>query len=91
MSGTVGAKPIAQTSSVSKSNASDAEKIVPPVATEDNNQPRDATEEEIKTLRHVSDGIPVSAWIVILAGAAERATYFGIIAPWRTSTRHSLI
>lgn len=45
--------------------------------------PRDATEEEIKILPHVVDRIPFAAWAVILAGAAERFTYFGVIAPWR--------
>lgn len=46
-------------------------------------QPRDATDEEIAEHPHITDRIPVSAWIIILAGAAERATYFGIIAPWQ--------
>ncbi|KAL8733934.1 MAG: hypothetical protein Q9181_003385 [Wetmoreana brouardii] len=65
----------------------DTEKTVSPIAGEAvDDQPRDATEEEIKALRHVNDRIPIAAWIVILAGAAERATYFGIIAPWRTLT-----
>lgn len=60
-----------------------SEKISPPVPPIENDQRRDATDEETKTLRHVNDRIPAAAWIVILAGAAERATYFGIIAPWR--------
>ena len=51
-------------------------------------QPRDATEEEIESLPHVTDRVPVAAWVVVLAGAAERSTYFGIIAPWRTSAFH---
>ncbi|KAI1908922.1 peptide transporter ptr2 [Ophidiomyces ophidiicola] len=45
--------------------------------------PRDATEEEIKTLPHVIDRIPFAAWAVIFAGAAERFTYYGVIAPWQ--------
>ncbi|KAI4146593.1 MAG: hypothetical protein L6R39_003405 [Caloplaca ligustica] len=60
-----------------------SEKISPPVPPIENDQRRDATDEETKTLRHVNDRIPAAAWIVILAGAAERATYFGIIAPWQ--------
>jgi POT family proton-dependent oligopeptide transporter len=51
--------------------------------TEPQFQPRDATDEEIEEYPHITDKVPFSAWIVILAGAAERATYFGIIAPWR--------
>ena len=71
-------------SSGPKSDALITEKVTPSFVLEVDNQPRDATEDEVKTLRHVNDRIPIAAWIVILAGAAERATYFGIIAPWRT-------
>lgn len=46
-------------------------------------QPRDAADEEIELHPHITDKVPLSAWIVILAGAAERACYFGIIAPWQ--------
>ncbi|PSN66240.1 MFS general substrate transporter [Corynespora cassiicola Philippines] len=45
--------------------------------------PRPATEDEISNLPHVVDHIPFSAWAVILAGAFERFTYFGLIAPWQ--------
>ena len=48
--------------------------------------PRDATEEEITALPHVTDKIPFAAWAVIIAGAAERFTYFGLLAPWRKLT-----
>ncbi|MCJ1265026.1 peptide transporter ptr2 [Lobaria immixta] len=82
-SGAVDNEHVAEANTRSNSTALKKETIVPSVATEVINQPRDATEEEIKTLRHVSDRIPTAAWIVILAGAAERATYFGIIAPWQ--------
>lgn len=44
---------------------------------------RDATDEEIKTLRHVIDHLPLAVWIVAFAGAAERFTYYAITAPWR--------
>jgi hypothetical protein len=44
---------------------------------------RDATEEEIQTLRHVVDTIPRVAWVALMIGAAERFTYYGITAPWR--------
>ncbi|KAH8801779.1 peptide transporter PTR2-A [Xylogone sp. PMI_703] len=49
----------------------------------DENVRRDATEEEIKTLRHVVDSIPRIAWIALMIGAAERFTYYGITAPWQ--------
>ncbi|KFA71722.1 hypothetical protein S40288_10106 [Stachybotrys chartarum IBT 40288] len=44
---------------------------------------REATQDEIDTLPHVADRVPFAAWAVVVAGAAERATYFGIISPWR--------
>ena len=47
--------------------------------------PRDATDLEIETLPYVIDRVPFAAWAVIFAGAAERFTYFGLIAPWRES------
>lgn len=45
--------------------------------------PRPPTDHELSTLLHVVDNIPFSAWAVILFGAFERFTYFGIIAPWQ--------
>ncbi|KAL8912569.1 MAG: hypothetical protein Q9171_002433 [Xanthocarpia ochracea] len=72
----------AREGTISNSIALDTEKTVPLDALEFNANGRDATEDEINTLRHVTDRIPLAAWIVILAGAAERATYFGVIAPW---------
>ena len=50
---------------------------------------RDATNEEFETLAHVTDDVPFAAWAVIFAGAAERFTYFGLIAPWRELVLHS--
>ncbi|KAK4448499.1 POT family-domain-containing protein [Podospora aff. communis PSN243] len=44
---------------------------------------REATQAEIDSLPHVADKVPFAAWAVILAGAAERFTYFGIISPWQ--------
>ena len=86
--GAVDQESVTGTNSRPSSDALVTEKITPFVVLEVGNQPRDATEDEVKTLRHVNDRISVAAWIVILAGSAERATYFGIIAPWRTSDCH---
>lgn len=44
---------------------------------------RRPTSEEISSLPHVVDKIPFAAWAVIFAGAFERFTYFGLIAPWQ--------
>lgn len=46
-------------------------------------RPREATKEEIGTLPHVVDHLPFAVWPVVIAGAMERFTYFGLIAPWR--------
>jgi hypothetical protein len=51
---------------------------------------RDATEEEIQTLRHVIDHLPFAVWIVAFAGAAERFTYYAVTAPWREFPSPSL-
>ncbi|KAI9745050.1 MAG: hypothetical protein M1818_001328 [Claussenomyces sp. TS43310] len=44
---------------------------------------RDATEDEVATLRHIGDDIPRSAWIALLLGAAERFTFYAVTAPWQ--------
>lgn len=81
---------ITQSDSTSKSIVPNTEKSVPAQNLKLGSHPRDATEDEVATLPHVTDRIPIAAWIVILAGAAERATYFGVIAPWRAWTSSSL-
>jgi hypothetical protein len=57
----------------------------PPTSTSDlaTSIRRDATQAEVDSLPHIADTVPFTAWAVILAGAAERFTYFGIISPWR--------
>ena len=80
---------ITQSDSTSNSIVPNTEKSVPAQNLELGSCPRDATEDEVATLPHVTDRIPIAAWIVILAGAAERATYFGVIAPWRAWTSSS--
>ncbi|KAL8996292.1 MAG: hypothetical protein Q9169_004178 [Polycauliona sp. 2 TL-2023] len=74
---------ITRSESIPNSIALNPEKSVPVPTLDHGTYPRDATEDEIATLRHVTDRIPLAAWIVTLAGAAERATYFGVIAPWQ--------
>ena len=44
---------------------------------------RNATEEEMATLRHVADRLPLAVWLVIFGGAAERFTYYALTTPWR--------
>jgi proton-dependent oligopeptide transporter, POT family len=47
---------------------------------------RDATEEEIASLRHVVDKLPRKVWVSLLVSGAERFTYYTISTPWRKST-----
>ncbi|KAI1299762.1 hypothetical protein F5Y03DRAFT_408689 [Xylaria venustula] len=50
---------------------------------------RPATEYEIKTLRHVTDRIPLRVWLVALISAAERFTYWSTQATWQNYIQHS--
>ncbi|KAI9659785.1 MAG: peptide transporter ptr2 [Bathelium mastoideum] len=45
--------------------------------------PRDATEEEIHSLRHVIDKIPFTVWLVAFTGAASQFGYYGVTIPWQ--------
>lgn len=49
---------------------------------------RPATEEELKTLRHVRDHIPVRVWIVATIAAAERFTYWSTQVTWQNFIQH---
>lgn len=51
-----------------------------PLATPDGEEP---TEEEVQKLRHVSDGIPLTSWLVAAISLTERFTYYGINSPFR--------
>lgn len=42
-----------------------------------------ATEEEIKTLFHVVDDIPIGVWLASFVASAERFTWFGATGPLR--------
>jgi hypothetical protein len=37
----------------------------------------DVTHDELKTLRHVSDSLPLAAWLVVFVEFAERWSYYG--------------
>ena len=52
----------------------------PSCVTPDGGEP---TEAEILELRHVSDRIPVTSWLVAAISLTERFTYYGINAPFR--------
>lgn len=44
---------------------------------------REATEDEIRNLRHVVDSVPFVVWIALIASAAERFTFYAVSTPWR--------
>lgn len=48
--------------------------------------PRDATDEEIESLRHVVDKLPRKVWVSLIVSGAERFTYYTITTPWRKCT-----
>lgn len=49
----------------------------------DDDELSDATDEEIKNLRHVVDKLPRKVWVALIASGAERFTYYVISTPWR--------
>lgn len=44
---------------------------------------REASEDEIKNLRHVVDSVPFVVWVALVASAAERFTFYAVTTPWR--------
>ncbi|SGZ49906.1 CIC11C00000002694 [Sungouiella intermedia] len=44
---------------------------------------REPTELEMKTLRHVSEKIPISCWLVAIVELAERFSYYGLSTPFQ--------
>ncbi|KNG85761.1 oligopeptide transporter [Aspergillus nomiae NRRL 13137] len=44
---------------------------------------RDATDEEIGSLRHVVDKLPRKVWVSLIVSGAERFTYYTITTPWQ--------
>jgi hypothetical protein len=46
---------------------------------------RDATEDEVRNLRHVVDSLPFVVWIDLVASGAEWFTFYAVTTPWRKS------
>ena len=44
---------------------------------------REPTDHEMETLRHVSESIPISCWLVAIVELAERFSYYGLSAPFQ--------
>lgn len=45
--------------------------------------PREAKNEEIRTLVHEPDEIPIIAWLLAFTGAAAQLARFGVTVTWR--------
>ncbi|KAK6455845.1 POT family-domain-containing protein [Scheffersomyces xylosifermentans] len=56
---------------------------------EEQDEGRTPTEEEMKTLRHVSEKIPISCWLVAIVELAERFSYYGLSAPFQNYMQNS--
>lgn len=50
---------------------------------------REPTEHELKTLRHVSEKIPMSCWLVAIVELAERFSYYGLSTPFQNYMQNS--
>ncbi|ODV81506.1 PTR2-domain-containing protein [Suhomyces tanzawaensis NRRL Y-17324] len=50
---------------------------------------RAPTDEEMKTLRHVSGKIPLRCWLVAIVELAERFAYYGLSAPFQNYMQNS--
>ncbi|KAL1844005.1 hypothetical protein VTJ49DRAFT_6409 [Mycothermus thermophilus] len=50
--------------------------------------PREATEEDLRTLPRVVDKVPPAAWAAALVGSAERFSYYCIISIWQNYMQH---
>ena len=48
-----------------------------------NENGREPTEEELSTLRHVSERIPFTCWLIAIVELAERFSYYGLSAPFQ--------
>jgi proton-dependent oligopeptide transporter, POT family len=52
-------------------------------STLDGEQPDDVSEEDLATLKRVSDRIPLSAWFVVVVELCERFTFYGLSPPFQ--------
>ena len=59
------------------------------IGTDTNDTGRAATEDEIKTLRHVTDRIPLRVWLVAFIAAAERFTYWSTQVTWQNYSMYN--
>ncbi|KAG7664768.1 uncharacterized protein J8A68_001723 [[Candida] subhashii] len=50
---------------------------------------REPTDLELKTLRHVSETIPLRCWLVAIVELSERFSYYGLSAPFQNYMQHT--
>lgn len=57
----------------------------------DSDEGREPTPEEMKKLRHVSEKIPISCWLVAIVELAERFSYYGLSVPFQNYMQNSAL
>ncbi|MCH0629058.1 hypothetical protein JNB11_03675 [Kocuria palustris] len=67
----------------SQINSADALEVWTPSNEEEDPDHIAPTPEEMKTLRHVSEKIPLSCWLVAVVELAERFAYYGLSTPFQ--------
>ncbi|KAK6460692.1 POT family-domain-containing protein [Scheffersomyces coipomensis] len=73
---------IKETPDYSRNSSDNLESKGSQISTNDD-EGREPTLEEMKTLRHVSDKIPLRCWLVAVVELAERFSYYGLSAPFQ--------
>ncbi|KAK3324467.1 hypothetical protein B0T19DRAFT_464553 [Cercophora scortea] len=68
---------------IEKSSCANAGSINDTTPPDPDDAGRPATEEEIKTPRHVRDRIPMRVWLVAIIAAAQRFTYWSTQVTWQ--------
>lgn len=72
--------------SVEKTNSDDNYELESMAASDEGREP---TAEEMKKLRHVSEKIPFSCWLVAIVELAERFAYYGLSTPFQNYMQNS--
>ncbi|CAF0828101.1 unnamed protein product [Rotaria sordida] len=76
------------------SNAEVVELTDEPVAYIEYNKPIEIiddiepTEDELATLEHVSESIPIGAWLIVFCELCERFAFYGLAAPFQNYIEH---
>ncbi|KAK6455844.1 POT family-domain-containing protein [Scheffersomyces xylosifermentans] len=61
----------------------------PSALSSNDDEGREPTDEEMKSLRHISGSIPLRCWLVAIVELAERFSYYGLSAPFQNYMQNS--